>query len=240
MGYVGQGDATAHANAGLVLDYHSAKATGGESPGINSPTTTIFSDLSGNSKNGTLTGFAYTTESGWVGDGSIGNPYALVFDGVDDKVAYSNSQTSITDMTLEFWLNVTTDTTWRYVWSSGFWIRYNNTTFSAYLNSQYCNTTINIGGADRHIIVTYSSTSGIKTYIDNVLKTTNATATGVMTLSATTSLMNNGSAVPGKLYIHRKYNKILNVTEIAQNYNAGITWDAGIITPNYYSYIIAH
>ena len=45
-----------------------------------------WNDLSGNGNDGTLTGFAYTSASGWGGDGSAAARYCLALDGSDDRV----------------------------------------------------------------------------------------------------------------------------------------------------------
>jgi len=71
----------------LSLYLEAALANGGVGPGLNSPLTTTFKDLSGLGNNGTLTNFGFTTASGWAGSGTSADPYRLVFDGTNDYVA---------------------------------------------------------------------------------------------------------------------------------------------------------
>jgi hypothetical protein len=71
----------------LVLYLEAALANGGIGPGLNSPLTTTFKDLSGSGNNGTLTNFAGTPASGYAGSGTMADPYRLVFDGTDDYMA---------------------------------------------------------------------------------------------------------------------------------------------------------
>jgi len=68
---------------------------------VENPTT--WADLSGNNNNGTLTDFDYTSSSGWVGDGSGDNPYALRFDGMDDYIQTPSFSFS-SNITFDIWL----------------------------------------------------------------------------------------------------------------------------------------
>ena len=72
---------------GLVLSLHAARAKEGLYPGLNSPLTTPIKDLTGLGHDGTLTGFAGTTSSGYAGSGTAADPYRLVFYGDNDYVA---------------------------------------------------------------------------------------------------------------------------------------------------------
>jgi len=72
--------------AGSVLHLKAELAKTGTLPGNNGDPTATWDDLAATG-DGTLHGFAYTTASGWDGDGTIGDPYRLVFDGTDDYVS---------------------------------------------------------------------------------------------------------------------------------------------------------
>ena len=72
---------------GLVLSLHAARAKEGLYPGLNSPLTTPFRDLTGLGHDGTLTGFAGTTSSGYAGSGTAADPYRVVLAGDNDYLA---------------------------------------------------------------------------------------------------------------------------------------------------------
>lgn len=71
--------------AGSILHLDAALAKAGSLPGNNVDPTETWDEVEGG--DGTLHGFAYTTASGWDGDGTNGDPYRLVFDGTDDYVS---------------------------------------------------------------------------------------------------------------------------------------------------------
>jgi hypothetical protein len=92
---------------GAVLELLAAAAKDGLSPGVNSPLTTEFFDVSGNENHGTLTNFAGTTASGWAGSGTEANPYRLVFDGTDDYVSAPAIAFGASPFTVEAWIIAT-------------------------------------------------------------------------------------------------------------------------------------
>ncbi len=71
---------------GLSLYLHASLADKGLSRGTNSPVVSRWYDLSGNGNHGVLSGFNYTSESGWVGNNTLSDPYSLYFDGKEDYV----------------------------------------------------------------------------------------------------------------------------------------------------------
>lgn len=73
--------------AGASLDLVAALAKSATGPGVNSPLTTEWYDLSGYARHGTLQTFAGTSGSGWGGSGSVADPYRLTFDGASDYVS---------------------------------------------------------------------------------------------------------------------------------------------------------
>ena len=54
-------------------------------------TPATWTDLSGNTNTATQSGFNCNASSGWVGDGTTGDPYAMLFDGTNDKMTIPNS-----------------------------------------------------------------------------------------------------------------------------------------------------
>ena len=80
---------------GAVLELNAATATGGTAPGANSPFTTTWHDTGSGAHNGTLTNRAGTTSSGWAGTCVAGDPYRLVFDGVNDYVDLNTALASV-------------------------------------------------------------------------------------------------------------------------------------------------
>ena len=94
---------------GAVLELRASKANGGSSLGINSPLTTTWTDTSGNNNNGTLTNFG--TQTPWGGVGTVGDPYKLTFDLINDIVIIPSSSTlqfGNSDFSIEAWFIGTT------------------------------------------------------------------------------------------------------------------------------------
>jgi hypothetical protein len=222
--YVGQGDILAHSSAGLVLDYHWAKATG-TNQGVNSPATTIWSDLSGNGNNGALVNSAYMTTSGWNS--------GYVADGVDDYIDCGNGSS----------LNLTSELTIE-LWISGFTATVNKTLIGRnYTNSYYVNSyqgnitfhTANVSlatsnniindGALHQIIITKKTDGTKEIYKNGVLQ---VTGNGSLASSADHLYIGNSPNVhnypSAKFYIARVYNRALTQDEITQNYNQGVAW----------------
>ena len=92
----------------LLVSLQAAKAYNGM-PNSNADATNRakFNDLTANAVNGTVTGATWTTTSGWAGDGSGGNPYAInLTAATDDFVSLGDHATlgRVTTTTLEVWL----------------------------------------------------------------------------------------------------------------------------------------
>lgn len=84
-------------------------------PGVNSPATSAWKDLFNlGPYDGALTNFAYTTASGWCGDGTgsisacASGPYRLLFDGANDYVTFGTSLNSLADASYEAWVRPVT------------------------------------------------------------------------------------------------------------------------------------
>jgi hypothetical protein len=81
--------------------------------------TTTLNDLSGNSRDGTLTNFALgaSTTSNWIADTSNGGVRALIHDGTNDFTTFAASITYGTQFTVSMWYQVPSAR------SSGTWVR---------------------------------------------------------------------------------------------------------------------
>jgi hypothetical protein len=74
---------------GAAWDAHPALADAGASAGNNADPTATWQDTIAAAA-GTLTGFGYTSTSGWAGSGSPADPTCLVGDGDDDYVTFGD------------------------------------------------------------------------------------------------------------------------------------------------------
>ena len=92
----------------LIAEFVGKLADGGTSPGHNDGTpTSTWDNIVTAGEDGALSNFAYSTSSGWAGDGSVGDPYRLCFD-VDANVLTTVSETESGAHSWEFWLRATT------------------------------------------------------------------------------------------------------------------------------------
>jgi hypothetical protein len=220
---------------GLVAEYAGRAAKSYHVPGNNADPTGTWDDLQSYG-DGTLTAYTYDATSGWVGAGTSGDPYALYSDGVDNYVDLGNlaSFNFTSDFSLELWVKFpATPAAYKgviakYGTNAGYdlllstggalrWaIRGTSTIDSGDRGSNL------VGSAWHHIVVTGASAeSNIYTdrsLVANVTGTwTPTTTTSSLRLSTrTTSYLNTSIATA------RIYNKVLTLTEVQQNYDAGI------------------
>ncbi len=100
----------------LVLHYDAANAkdrVGNYATGC-AAGTLVWSDLSKTIGNGALTNFAACATDGWAGDGTVGSPYRLVFDGVNDAVYTANhSNLEVASFTISSWIKIPAGNTLR-------------------------------------------------------------------------------------------------------------------------------
>jgi hypothetical protein len=95
---------------GLLLDLIADRAFGGTTIANNTDPIDTWKDISPYSSYGTLSGFGYTTSSGWSGGNIDSNPYCLAADGTNDYVDFGNlSQLAIQDKSrsIAMWVNIT-------------------------------------------------------------------------------------------------------------------------------------
>jgi hypothetical protein len=76
-----------------------------------------WTDISGNGRHANLDGTDYTSASGWVGDGTAGDPYALELDQVDDLPVLRDSTSGLpnAELTFEVWVRPETTDSETYI-----------------------------------------------------------------------------------------------------------------------------
>jgi hypothetical protein len=248
--YVGQGDATAHTTAGLIVDFHAAKATG-TGPGTNSPATTSWRNLSGSESLG-LTGFGWITTSGWAGSGTEEDPYRLYFGDADDVAALSGTTLGADgaiSCTFDILLTIadlpTSDLHGFNVWSRGPETIFVSEilaiqTFGGanYIGLALDNDTVNAGvvfnnklqaGKNHHILTLNYATGEAALYANRFSDVTNYTEEeipgGPYGVGDVSIGMDSYYTFPGvQVTAIRKYNRILTEGEIQQNFAAGFAW----------------
>lgn len=196
-------------------------------------TGSIWSDTSGNINNGTL-----TNDPTYSGD----NFGSIVFDGSNDYVALPASNTIVgnnpTEISLEAWVKYTSTANMRMinlcrdtsdVNSLCFLVA--NSTVGALSVGRWTGTAVqNVtatgsynDGAWKHIVGTMSTTAGTNLYINGQLIITSsvsfATVSGNTSIGRVGSALNNANYWNGNIAIARIYTKVLNATEVRQNYN---------------------
>ncbi|MGI6587299.1 MAG: cadherin-like beta sandwich domain-containing protein [Peptococcia bacterium] len=187
-----------------------------------------WNDLSGKDNHGELNNFAYTTGSGWTGEG-------LEFDGVNDYVEIANPLIQDSDFTISFWTKLNSiknqcffctrtmlgqgvsifalsnntiriDTSQGMQWITGYNIPVNTKTHIAVTKSN-SNVSLYING------VFHSSTSSV----GNMSSMSNIATLGISHISGG----NFGNQLDGIIDGVCIYNRALTDVEVLQNYRAG-------------------
>jgi hypothetical protein len=201
---------------------------------------TIWNDLSGNGYNGTLTnGPTFDSANG-------GN---IVFDGIDDYVAFNNTSTILNGLSaasMNMWINVTrkggggyqTIAGWRDDTDTDFFLllldsagvtvntEFRTRTSSGAVSDVNINYTSYFGSWN--FISTVVSSNRTDLYINGILVGSNTSKTGVF--GAASNQFRIGSnpnldpintyQMQGRMANFLAYNRALTATEITQNYNA--------------------
>lgn len=220
---------------GAAIELHALKASGGTTPGINSPFTTTWTDTSGNGKNGTLTNMAGTTSSGWAT-----GPNRLVFDGTNDYVSIPLiGSTASRTVTFEAWVT-TTDTTNTFrrimmeddvpgvidvsLWIAG-GIAYGLVRAPGHPDAYFGNSTNIANGSLHHVVMSWNNTSGWLA-VDGSAGGTSSVEP--FTISPTvTSIGSHAGNAPfwiGSIVVARIYPFALSAEQVTANYNAGVDW----------------
>ena len=194
---------------------------------------TTWTDLSGNSNNGTLVGGLGVAGLGY----SSTNGGSLTFDGSNDyaEVVSNNSLNPTNQITVEMWFQPNeTMVTWQAVLGKGggsafekgyeFAVSAGQFGFWVNGNSHFVKTTMPISGEMAYWVGTFDGTS-LKLYKNNnLVDTISYTSTIISTtlpfrVSAVSEAGGNKNYTAGKYYGVRVYNRALTSTEITQNYN---------------------
>jgi hypothetical protein len=217
---------------GLILNLDAGKVDSYPRTG------TLWTDLSGNGNNGTLTNFGSQTI--WNGD----NGGSIVFDGTNDYVDCGNGltiNTAVNTCTINVWFKQSTSaSTYRLLTSKG----PSDADENFALGVHYTNSKIyfDVGGSGAYIDTTYSyslntwynvcvthnrvaGSSTLKLYINGV---DTPSTTIQPTLTPVTNNSNfiigsgrgNSLPFPGNISLVYLYNRVLSITEVLQNYNA--------------------
>ena len=185
--------------------------------------TSTWTDLSGNSRNGTVTG------------ATLGTNWYYDFDGSNDRIDFSAADIGGTNFTVEVWVNPDSSQVayanifdYDHTNSKGFTIQQNNTTTNTYYfyTGGSSNNFTNIpAGTWAHLLVSVSGTSVVQ-YLNGVQDGTftassNSDTTGErITLASWRSGGSYSRYWNGQYGQCRVYNKALTAAEVLQNYNA--------------------
>lgn len=202
----------------------------------NSVTEPTWADLSGNGNNGTLTNISLSSAptSGWTGDGSVANPSALYFDGINDYVNIGDrpSVKLTTGISGTAWVNIPSApgggeylifakrTAYYFDIVSSGQIRvytYNTTgTWFPSISSIPINTWA-------HVAFTYNG-ANLKLFINGVLDTSEARTGNIQnstqSLTIGTSINESGRYFKGRMANVRIYNRGLTDAEISSIYSS--------------------
>ena len=185
---------------------------------------TTWRDVSGNNNNGTLTnGPTFSSANGGI----------IVFDGADDNCTITNSIPSLSNFTIEFFLNTAViDGTQNIFLDQNTSLRYEITTTnkfnihlgngSSWLFTTDSSNTVVVANTWYHTAWTWNGSSSI-IYVNGLLDasythTPGSSGTGNIVLAQWSS--GAGYAWSGKIASTKIYNKALSAIEILQNYNA--------------------
>ena len=183
---------------------------------------TTWTDISGNSNNGTLTnGPTYNSANGGH----------IVFDGSDDYVSFSSGISATENLTYEAWVNPSSLSGFRVLlnhdsWASGYvHFQFSGNTLQFALNGESDQYSTYTFSTDTwyHVVVVYSkSLKKVSFYVNGSLTNT-VTYSNPPTISNTSIKMGawNGTSrfFNGKIGLIRVYAKTLSSDEVLNNYN---------------------
>lgn len=218
--------------AGLVFEHHMARSNAGLTHGVNVPLITTLTDTGGGAHNGTLTGFAGTTLSGYTGSGVLGDPFALVGDGNDYVVLADLGICEDKVFSFEAWFRSTTAAVQSLVREAGATaiagLRLNSAGLMA------AQLTPDSGGGQTitgpavndglwHHGVMVCDGTYVTLYTDGAAGTPTAMPAGTYSTTVT-RLGNNSSSFIGSIAVARAYSTALSAADVAQNRAAGYLW----------------
>ena len=235
---------TAYDSDSLQLFYHASRANSALYPGDNTTPVTMWDSVVPVSYPLTLSNFAWTTSSGWSGDGSEATPNCLVFDGVNDIAVNTNINSSllaITPMSFEVEFFINTLQTTQYQLIVGYQSDVHNKWGLIYdlTNQRVYEILLSAGtgwgtyianvtpSAWHSVIVSASSIDNTKTYLDGVSVTRNSGSSG-LTLANGLQVggISAGNKLSGNVNLIRFYNKAVDQTTVTMNVTNGKAWQA--------------
>ena len=180
-------------------------------------TGTTWSDLVGGN-DGTLTN-GPTFDSG--------NGGSLVFDGGDDYVEVTGSITNlVNDYSIDIWWDCNDgEPRLYYSRSSGGGITISSRGTTGFKLTKFGVVDIYIGSCPtdtniHNVVVTYSSTGGVKVYLDGSLNGSSSNTADQNSYSSIKIGTGQDGAHDGNIYATKIYDRVLSASEITQNYNA--------------------
>ncbi len=242
LNYVGAGSHSQHSVAGLVLDLEAARATGNtpnSNIGVNKGT---WYDLSGNNNNFPLTGFSYTTSSGWA---SAGAAYylAMAANNTNYLTLAGGTMPYTAPLTYDIWCSCSNASaaagflpnTSEYTEGGfGFTLTSSSFTVGLFVIGVGYHTEYTVSGTwstINHFIIRINNNSTCDLYINGTQITANHTDTYTATQSGYKQYYINASpwdssygTIAANVYSFRVYNIALTSAQILQNYRAGYIW----------------
>lgn len=222
---------------GLVAHYQAERALLGTGPGVNSPLTTQFFDISGNGNHGTLTNFDADAADGYRGAGTLADPYRLLFDPASgDYVSLPLMGLCVDkDFTVELCGVMPSGTVNEYLWSEKTAtvncasLRFPTATrvyalLSDGTTTKQVSSTASLTDGGQHTIAYTCSPTTLSLYVDGAAT---GTPQDVSTLTMPTptghTIGSYGTLMPTSAAIIcvRLYNRALSLAEVQQNYAAG-------------------
>jgi hypothetical protein len=202
-------------NAPIVTDglvFYVDAGNGNSYPGSG----TTWTDLVGGNDGALTNGPTYDS----------GNGGSIVFDGVDDVVLVTGDITNlINDYSVDIWWDCNDGEPRLYYSRSSGGVTISSRGTDGFKLTKFgvvdiytgsCPTDTNI----HNVVVTYSSTDGVKVYLDGSLNGSDSNTSDQNSYS--TIKIGNGQdgSHDGNIYTTKIYNKVLSASEVLQNYNA--------------------
>ncbi len=231
----------------LVISLRASKANGGTTNYAAAATTSPWTDVSGNSRNGTLTNGPI-----WRGAGTGGDPYCLEGDGTNDYVDLGNLAAldlSLGSYSLAFWIKTSMATDFVGVLdkadSSGSFRGYYIDLGASGSSSRGKPRLIHNAGASQsaltaastindgnwhHVMFTFdSAATTAKVYIDGALSGSAKTdmAVSVSASTETAKLFGDGGStnyLAGRIASLRAFTNVLTATQVSAEYALGVTY----------------
>ena len=150
----------------------------------------------------------------------------ITFDGSDDHILVTGSITNlVNDYSIDIWWDCNDGEPRLYYSRSGGGITISSRNTTKFKLSKFGIADIFIGSCPtdtniHHIVVIYSSTDGVKVYLDGSLNGSHSNTSNQNSYSNIKIGTAQDGAHDGNIYATKIYNKALSALEVTQNYNA--------------------